>query len=72
MLISEDGWWSSGAGETPITSRLLADEANLKDRIAKYPLGRIGQPEAIRPKPAFRPLFESATTREGSDVVLIN
>ena len=27
---------------------------------------------AIRPKPAFRPLFEIATTREGSDVVLIN
>ena len=27
---------------------------------------------AIRPKPAFRPLFEIATTKEGSDVVLIN
>ena len=27
---------------------------------------------AIRPKPAFRPLFEVATTREGSEVVLIN
>ena len=27
---------------------------------------------AIQPKPAFRPLFEMATTREGSDVVLIN
>ena len=27
---------------------------------------------AIRPKPAFRPLFEVATTREGSDEVLIN
>ena len=27
---------------------------------------------AIQPKPAFRPLFEIATTREGSDVVLIN
>ena len=27
---------------------------------------------AIRPKPAFMPLFEIATTREGSDVVLIN
>ena len=27
---------------------------------------------AIRPKPAFRALFEIATTREGSDVVLIN
>ena len=27
---------------------------------------------AVRPKPAFRPLFEVATTREGSDVVLIN
>ena len=27
---------------------------------------------AIRPKPAFRPLFEIATTREGSDVLLIN
>ncbi len=27
---------------------------------------------AIRPKHAFRPLFEIATTREGSDVVLIN
>ena len=26
---------------------------------------------AIRPKPGFRPLFEIATTREGSDVVLI-
>ena len=26
---------------------------------------------AIRPKPAFMPLFEIATTREGSDVVLI-
>ncbi len=26
---------------------------------------------AIQPKPAFRPLFEMATTREGSDVVLI-
>ena len=26
---------------------------------------------AIRPKPAFQPLFEIATTREGSDVVLI-
>ncbi len=27
---------------------------------------------AIRPKPAFRPIFEIAITREGSDVVLIN
>ena len=27
---------------------------------------------AIRPKPAFRPLFEVATTRAESDVVLIN
>lgn len=27
---------------------------------------------AIWPKPAFRPLFEVATTREGSNVVLIN
>jgi len=27
---------------------------------------------AIRPKPAFQPLFEIATTRKGSDVVLIN
>ena len=27
---------------------------------------------AIRPKPAFQPLFEIATTREGSDVILIN
>ena len=27
---------------------------------------------AIKPKPAFRPLFEVATTREGSGVVLIN
>ena len=27
---------------------------------------------AIRPKPAFQPLFEVATTREGSDVALIN
>ena len=27
---------------------------------------------AIRPKAAFQPLFEIATTREGSDVVLIN
>ena len=27
---------------------------------------------AIRPKPAFRPLFEVATTREDSNVVLIN
>jgi len=27
---------------------------------------------AIRPKPAFQPLFEIATTREGSEVVLIN
>jgi DNA invertase Pin-like site-specific DNA recombinase len=27
---------------------------------------------ALRPKPAFRPLFEIATTRKGSDVVLIN
>ena len=27
---------------------------------------------AIRPKPAFRPLFEIATTRVGSGVVLIN
>ena len=26
---------------------------------------------AIRPKPAFQPLFEIATTRERSDVVLI-
>ena len=26
---------------------------------------------AIRPKPAFQPLFEIATTTEGSDVVLI-
>ena len=25
---------------------------------------------AIRPKPAFRPLLEIATTREGSDIVL--
>ena len=28
--------------------------------------------EVIRPKPAFTPLFEIATTRQGSDVVLIN
>ena len=27
---------------------------------------------AIRPKPAFRPLFDIATTRAGSGVVLIN
>ena len=27
---------------------------------------------AIRPRPAFRPLFEIATTRAGSGVVLIN
>jgi len=27
---------------------------------------------AVRPKPAFRPLFEIATTRSGSGVVLIN
>ena len=27
---------------------------------------------AIRPKPAFRPIFEVATTREGSGIVLIN
>ena len=27
---------------------------------------------AIRPKPAFRPLFQIATTREGSGVVLYN
>ena len=27
---------------------------------------------AIRPKPAFQPLFEIANTREDSDVVLIN
>ena len=27
---------------------------------------------AMRPKPAFRPLFEVATTREGSDVILNN
>ena len=27
---------------------------------------------AIRPKPAFRPLFEIATTRKGSDVTLIS
>ena len=27
---------------------------------------------AIRPKPAFQPIFEIATTREGSDVFLIN
>ena len=27
---------------------------------------------AIRPKPAFQPLFEITTTRQGSDVVLIN
>ena len=27
---------------------------------------------ALRPKPAFRPLFEIAITRKGSDVVLIN
>ena len=27
---------------------------------------------AIRPKPAFQPLFEIATTRDGSDVILIN
>ena len=27
---------------------------------------------ASRPKPAVQPLFEKATTREGSDVVLIN
>ena len=27
---------------------------------------------AIRPKPAFQPLFEIADTRSGSDVVLIN
>ena len=26
---------------------------------------------AIRPRPAFMPLFEVATTRDGSDVVLI-
>ena len=27
---------------------------------------------AIRPKPAFRPLLEIATTREGSDIVLVH
>ena len=27
---------------------------------------------AIRPKPAFRPIFEVATTRGGSGIVLIN
>lgn len=27
---------------------------------------------AIRPKPPFKPLFEVATTHEGSDVVLMN
>ena len=27
---------------------------------------------AIRPKPAFRPIFEVATTRAGSGIVLIN
>ncbi len=27
---------------------------------------------AIRPKPAFRPLLEIATTREGSDIVLVD
>ena len=27
---------------------------------------------AIRPRPAFRPLFEIATTREGSGIVLVN
>ena len=27
---------------------------------------------AIRPKPAFRPIFEVATTREGSGILLIN
>ena len=27
---------------------------------------------AIRPKPAFKPVFEIATTRKGSDVILIN
>ena len=27
---------------------------------------------AIRPKPVFRPLFEIAMTREGSDIVLVN
>jgi hypothetical protein len=27
---------------------------------------------AIRPKPAFQPVFEIATTRQGSNVVLIN
>ena len=27
---------------------------------------------AIRPKPAFHPIFEVATTREGSDIALIN
>ena len=27
---------------------------------------------AIRPKPEFRPIFEVATTREGSGIALIN
>ena len=27
---------------------------------------------AIRPKPAFRPIFEVATSREGSGIALIN
>ena len=27
---------------------------------------------AIQPKPAFLPLFQVATTREGSDVILIS
>ena len=27
---------------------------------------------AIRPKPAFRPIFEVATTRAGSGIILIN
>ena len=27
---------------------------------------------AIRPKPAFRPIFEVATTRPGSGIILIN
>ena len=34
--------------------------------------GESGDVVAIRPKPAFRPIFEVATTRAGSGIVLIN
>ena len=43
---------------------------HVRGPLARGALGQISSP--IRPRPAFRPLFEFATTREGSGIVLVS